>query len=339
MVQNYTEYTPYLIDDYGLFRYNYSIVPINRYLCTKNNTLMEIRQLRYFVEVARLKSYSLASKTLFITQSTISQQISKLEEELGVELLTRDTRHVALSDYGEQFYPCAVKVLDDARAGAERIRDVMNLNIGTLSVGSTYTFSPLLKQTVLEFYRLYPHIRLNIIITSKEELIHKLLDRELDLALTYKSPVDDERIESHILFQSRLCLIGSAMTLKGLSKEVTVKDLAHFPLALPSKGLQSRDTVESILYTEDVNLDIRLEINSVRSLLDLVVNSSMATMLSEEAIQGEKGLEAIPIAHPDGRMDGCYHYLKGAYHKKAAHKFVELLKQRNSSIRQKNVNL
>ena len=102
---------------------------------------MELRQLRYFVEVARLNSYSLASKTLFITQSTISQQIRKLEEELGVELLTRDTRHVVLSDYGEQFYPCALQVLEDARAGKDRIRDVVNLNVGTLSVGSTYAFS------------------------------------------------------------------------------------------------------------------------------------------------------------------------------------------------------
>lgn len=294
---------------------------------------MELRQLKYFVEVARLKSYSLASKTLFITQSTISQQISKLEEELGVELLTRDTRHVALSDYGEQFYPCALQVLEDARAGTDRIRDVMDLHVGTLSVGSTYAFSPLLKQTVLDFYRKYPNIKLNIIITSKEELMQKLLDRELDVALTYKSPLGDERIESHLLFQSRLCLIGRIGTLKGLGKEVSVKELAKFPLALCPKGLQSRDTLESILYAEDVNLDIRLEINSVRSLLDLVANSSLATMLSEEAIHGINGLEAVPIAHPDGRMDGCYHYLKGSYHKTAAQKFVEMLQLYNSSNR------
>ena len=291
---------------------------------------MELRQLKYFVEVARLKSYSLASKTLFITQSTISQQISKLEEELGVELLTRDTRHVALSDYGEQFYPCALQVLEDARAGTDRIRDVMDLHVGTLSVGSTYAFSPLLKQTVLDFYRKYPNIKLNIIITSKEELMQKLLDHELDVVLTYKSPGGDERIESSLLFQSRLCLIGRTGTFKGQTKEVTVQELARYPLALCPKGLQSRDTLESILYTEDVDLDIRLEINSVRSLLDLVANSSLVTMLSEEAIQGIHGLEAIPIAHPEGRMDGCYHYLKGAYHKMSAQKFVEHLQKLNS---------
>ncbi len=291
---------------------------------------MELRQLKYFVEVARLGSFSMASKALFITQSTISQQIQKLEEELGVELLSRDTRHVVLSDHGEQFYPCAVQVLEEARAGVERIRDVNALKIGTLSIGATYSFGPLLKRTVQDFYKQFPNIRLNLIITSKEELRQKLLDRELDLLLTYKSPLGDDRIESHLLFQSRLCLIGRIDELKGVGKEVSVRDLARFPLALPSRGLQARDTLEDVLFAQNVNLDIRLEINSVRTLLDLVANTPLVTILSEESIQQVQGFEAVPIAHPDGRMDGCYHYLKGAYHKMAAQKFIELLKENNS---------
>lgn len=285
--------------------------------------------MKYFVEVARLGSFSMASKVLFITQSTISQQIQKLEEELGVDLLTRDTRHVALSDYGEQFYPCAVQVLEEARAGTERIRDVKALKVGTLSIGATYSFGPLLKRTVQDFYKLFPHIRLNLVITSKEELQQKMLDRELDLSLTYKSPLGDERIESQFLFQSRLCLIGRIGELKGIGKEASVQDLSRFPLALPSKGLQARDTLEDVLFAQNVDLDIRLEINSVPYLLDLVANSPLVTILSEEAIQQVQGFEAVPISHPDGRMDGCYHYLKGAYHKKAAQKFIELLKENN----------
>lgn len=66
---------------------------------------MEFRQLRYFVKVAELRSFSEASKALFISQSTLSQQIKQLEEELGVELLVRDSRHVSMSDYGEQYLP------------------------------------------------------------------------------------------------------------------------------------------------------------------------------------------------------------------------------------------
>ena len=296
----------------------------------KSVLFMELRQLKYFVEVGRLGSFSLASKSLFITQSTISQQIRKLEEELGVELLTRNTRHVTLSDYGQQFYPCALQVLQEARAGAERIKDVKALKVGTLSVGATYSFGPLLKQTVLDFYREFPRIRLDLVITSQEELRQKLLDRELDVALTYKSPIGDDRIESHLLFQSRLCLVGRIGELKGVGKEASVQDLSRFPLALPSKGLQARDTLEAVLFAQDVKLDIRLEINSVRSLLDLVGSSPLVTILSEEAIHQVHGFEAVPIGHPDSRMDGCYHYLKGSYHKNAAQKFVEFLKENNS---------
>jgi LysR family cyn operon transcriptional activator len=296
----------------------------------KSVLVMELRQLKYFVEVGRLGSFSLASKSLFITQSTISQQIQKLEEELGVELLTRDTRHVTLSDYGEQFFPCAVQILEETRAGAERIKDVKALKVGTLSVGATYSFGPLLKQTVLDFFRKFPRIRLDLVITSKEDLRQKLLDRELDVALTYKSPFGDDRIESHLLFQSRLCLVGRIGELKGVGKEASVQDLSRFPLALPSKGLQARDTLEDVLFAQNVNLDIRLEINSVRSLLDLVGSSPLVTILSEEAINQVHGFEAVPIGHPDGRMDGCYHYLKGSYHKNAAQKFVEFLKENNS---------
>ncbi|MCR5351883.1 MAG: LysR family transcriptional regulator [Bacteroidales bacterium] len=288
---------------------------------------MELRQLKYFVEVARLKSYSLASKTLFITQSTISQQIRKLEDELGVELLTRDTRHVDLSDYGEQFYPCAVQVLEEARAGVDRIRDVKNLHVGTLSIGSTFTFGPLMTKTVLEFQKMFPGIRLDLVITSQEDLMQRILNRELDLALTYKSLIGDERIESRLLFKSRLCLVGRIGELAGCGPQVSVQDLARYPLALPAKGLQARDALESILYTENVDLDIRLEMNSIRLLLDLVANSPLVTTLSEEAIHHVQGFEAVPIDHPDGRMDGCYHYLKGSYLKMSARKFVDMLQE------------
>jgi LysR family cyn operon transcriptional activator len=290
---------------------------------------MELRQLRYFVEVGRLKSYSLASKSLYITQSTISQQIRKLEEELGVELLTRDTRHVALSDYGEQFYPHAVKILEEAEVSVDKIRDVKNLYAGTLSVGSTYSFGPLLMQTILDFYRQYPHVHLQLINTSKAQLIQMLLNRELDIALSYKSPMDDERIESRLLFQNELCLIGREDMLAGCENPAPVEALGRYPLALPFKGQQARDTLESVLFASDIDLDIRLENNSIHALLDLVRATSLVTVISSDAVHRIQGLIAIPIDHPESRMLGCYHCLKGVYQKKTTRAFIQILTENN----------
>ena len=290
---------------------------------------MELRQLRYFVEVGRLKSYSLASKSLYITQSTISQQIRKLEEELGVELLTRDTRHVALSDYGEEFYPHAVRILEEADVSIDKIRDVKDLYAGTLRVGSTYSFGPLLMQTILDFYRQYPHVRLQLVNTSKVQLIQMLLNRELDIALSYKSPMDDERVESRLLFQNELCLIGREEILAGCENPAPVEALGRYPLALPSKGLQARDTLESVLFANDIDLDIRLENNSIHALLDLVRATSLVTVISGETVHRIQGLVAIPIDHPESRMLGCYHCLKGGYQKKTTRAFIRILTENN----------
>ena len=290
---------------------------------------MELRQLKYFVEVARQGSFSLASKSLYITQSTISQQIGKLEEELGVQLLTRDTRHVCLSDYGEQFLPHAVKVIEEAQVCSDKIRDVKNLPTGSLNIGSTYSFGPLLMKSVLDFYRHYPHVRLRLYSMSRADLQQKLLDRELDIALAYKSAIDDDRIDSRLLFENRLCLIGRKDELIGCESPVQVASLSQYPLALPFKGLQARDTLESVLFAHDVDLDIRIENNSIHAILDLVRSSPLLTILSGEAVQDIKELRAIPIDHPDSRMLGCYHFLKSVYQKKSTQAFIDFLTENN----------
>ncbi len=291
---------------------------------------MELRQLRYFVEVSRLKSFSAASKSLYITQSTISQQIGKLEEELGVELLTRDTRHVSLSDYGREFYPHAVRILEEAQVCADKIMDVKDLQTGTLSVGATYSFGPLLMQTILDFHRQYPHVKLNVFNTSTSTRKQMLLDRELDVALTYKSPMDDDRIDSCLLFENSLCLIGRRDAMKECRQHVEVQTLSRYPLALPIKGLQARDTLESVLFAKNVELDIRLELNSIHAILDLVKSGSIFTILSGEVAHGIPELRAVPIHHPEGRMYGCYHFMKGAYRKRATDAFIRILTENNS---------
>ena len=76
-------------------------------------------------------------------------------------------------------------------------------------------------------------------------------------------------------------------------------------------------------------LDIRLENNSVQALLDFVRSSPLYTILSGAAVRGIRELSAIPIDHPESRMLGCYHFLKGAYQKKATQTFIEILTENN----------
>lgn len=231
---------------------------------------MELRQLKYFVTTAEKLSFSEAARALSITQSTLSQQIAALEGELGVQLFERNKRKMRLTDMGTALLPSALCTLQDADACLHHIRDVQGLECGEINIGTTYTFSPLLQDTVLEFMKEHPHIRLNIFCKSMEELLEMLGHRQIDVALSYK-PIDGgANIESHILFDSSLCAIVSKNHVLAKERSVTFRDLENHLVCLPAQGMQARCTLDRILSTiSQTHMDVRLEINDINILCDL----------------------------------------------------------------------
>ena len=293
---------------------------------------MEFRQLRYFVKVAELRSFSEASKALFISQSTLSQQIKQLEEELGVELLIRDSRHVSMSDYGEQYLPYAKQVLKDVDTSAERMNDVRQLKIGTLNVGATYTFCPLLADTVRDYMKKYPGIKLKIYCRSMENLMEMLEHGQLDVALSYKPLQSYDDIDSHILFNSNLCVIAGKDNPVAKKGRIRLAELENLPLVLPAKGLQARNAFDSLLYGQNFKFDVRLEINDLSMLLDMVSRTNLVTLLSGATIHNNKDFVAISLDHPHSEMQGSFHLLKGTYCKNATKEFLKMLVENNSFL-------
>ena len=293
---------------------------------------MEFRQLRYFVKVAELRSFSEASKALFIPQSTLSQQIKQLEEELGVELLVRDSRHVSMSDYGEQYLPYAKQVLKDVDTSTERMNDVRQLKIGTLNVGATYTFCPLLADTVRDYMKKYPGIKLKIYCRSMENLMEMLEHGQLDVALSYKPLQSYDDIDSHILFNSNLCVIAGKDNPVAKKERIRLAELENLPLVLPAKGLQARNAFDSLLYGQNFKFDVRLEINDLSMLLDMVSRTNLVTLLSGATIHSNKNFVAISLDHPHSEMQGSFHLLKGTYCKNATKEFLKMLVENNSFL-------
>lgn len=124
---------------------------------------MELRQLKYFVKAAETLNFSDAAKALNIAQSSLSQQIKQLEDELNVQLFLRSNHSIRLTEAGELMLPFALRTIHDAEACTDRIRDLQQLLTGTLNIGVTYSFSPILTETVISFMKLYPRIKLNIV--------------------------------------------------------------------------------------------------------------------------------------------------------------------------------
>ncbi|MBR4264752.1 MAG: LysR family transcriptional regulator [Bacteroidales bacterium] len=286
---------------------------------------MELRQLRYFCTVAAYKNFSNAAHELNITQSTLSQQIKQLEQELNVELLNRDSRHVRLTDTGLAFLPQARKTIVEADSCIDKIRDVQKLGTGTLNIGSTYTFSPILKEVVLDFMKAYPGVKLNLFCHSMEKLMEMLDDQEIDVALSYKPYENYPNIESHIIFDNSLVCVASKKNKLSEQKLIRLSELEKWKLALPAKGLQARNTFDRMVEGLDYRFDVRLEINEINVLLDLIRETTLVTVLSQATIAGQQDLCAIKLDQSGTSMEGSFHIKKNAYMKSATKTFIKML--------------
>lgn len=288
---------------------------------------MELRQLKYFVRAAHTLNFSEAAKSLYVTQSTLSQQIRQLEDEFGVPLFMRTSHEVTLTEAGEELLPYAEETLSNASACAERISDLKNLLTGTLRIGVTYTFIPILTETVQSFMRQYPQVKLDICCKTMEELMELLEKHEVDFVLAFKPTCRYEHIESHILFDNSLSVIVRADHPLASRKTASLKDIERYELVMPSKGLQARNTFDAIPSRDEYEFNVKVELNEVNILLQLVRENNLVTILSEATIHNEPRLKAIALDVKGNEMEGCIHTLKKSYRKRSACEFIRLLSE------------
>ena len=285
---------------------------------------MELRQLRYFTKAAETLNFSDAAKCLNIAQSSLSQQVKQLEDELGTQLFIRSSHSVRLTEAGEMMLPFALRTLHEAESCVDRIHDLQKLLTGTLNIGVTHSFSPILTESVISFMKMYRTIKLNIVYKQMNELMELLAKREIDFVLAFRplQPMPD--VESHILFQNALSAIVGKHHPLASKEKVSIAELEKYELALPSKGLQARNAFDSI--APDFNsFNIRIELNEVNTLLKLIRQTGVVTVLAEDSIYDIQDVKAVPIDVPGNEMTGCVHILKDTYRKHSMQEFIRIL--------------
>ena len=288
---------------------------------------MELRQLKYFVKSAEYLNFSVAAKHLYITQSTLSQQIKQLEFELGFELFLRNSRHISLTEAGEEFLPFARKTIQDAEDGVQRLYDLQNVKAGKLRVGVTYSLSTVLTEGVLEFIKVYPEIKLEVCYKTVNELFVLLRENKLDFILSYKP-----------LFENALAVVVSKEHPLASRKSMGLREIADLQLVLPSHDLQARMMLERLVQGKGIEYSSRLELNETNILLQMVSTGSYATILSTSAVFGNTRFKAIPIDEPGNVMEASLLSLKGAYQKSAAREFIKILLE-TEAVKRRLVNM
>lgn len=291
--------------------------------------------MRYFAKIAELKSFSEAAKLLNMSQSTLSQQMQQLEKEMGVKLLSRNSRHVALTDVGQEMMPAVLNTLHQADSCMDAIKNATELKTGEITIGSTYTFSPLLKQTVLDFMKKFPGVKVNIHVRTMEALMFELTHHEIDIALSYRSLDKIPNTEAHALFTSKLAVVMNKCHSLSHRRALGLRDLNGYKMALPVPGIQARNVLDAVIERARIRMkyDLVLETNDINNLLSLVENSDIITILSEASAKMNPNVAFVPLDEKMSSMEGCYIVHKESYVKHAVREFVKIINA-DTSFRQ-----
>ncbi|MEY0891424.1 LysR family transcriptional regulator, partial [Providencia rettgeri] len=158
---------------------------------------MDVRSLRYFVEVVQFNGFSRAADSLFVTQPAISRSIKKLEQELGYKLLIREVDGVSLTDEGEILLIHAKQILEQFNQMNKALKEKSGPLEGVLHVG----LPPVIASTyfadiILAFSQRYPLVELKIIELGTRKMMDAMLNGDVETAAVML-PLDDERFDLH----------------------------------------------------------------------------------------------------------------------------------------------
>ncbi len=206
---------------------------------------MDIRALRYFVEVVQLNGFSRAADALFITQPAISRSIKKLEDELGVILLMRDVDGVRLTDDGAILFEHAKQILVQFNNMNKALRDKSGPLTGTLNVGlppviaSTY-----FADVIMAFCSRHPQVELKIFELGTKQMVDAMKEGLVETAAVVL-PFNEDIFELTPFSEDHLMLLTSPSHSLALKKEVSFKELINEPFIFFSEDFRINDLVYS----------------------------------------------------------------------------------------------
>ena len=168
---------------------------------------MNLRQLYYFKTIAELEHYTRAAEALYVSQSSLSHAIRELENELHVELFTRQGRNIKLTRHGELFYPHVKKTIETLENGISQLQDYIDPNRGTVSLSAFSSLDAFVSDAIVQYLSATGRVdvRFQYEHDSFHEIHQKLVRGDIDLAIATK--IDDPRLEGVRIGSHELVLL------------------------------------------------------------------------------------------------------------------------------------
>ena len=297
---------------------------------------MTLQQLRYFLAAAEHGSFSAAAESLLMAQPSLSDQIRRLEAELGVPLFARAGRRLALTEAGRMLRPHAERTLAAAEEAAESVKEVRTLTGGTASFG---TFGSahhyLLGGLVQDFRRRYPDVRVRVVGQNSAEVADAVREGGLEAGLI-ALPIDDRGLEVRPSIREENHYVSASP--QRLTKPMTIEALAAAPLILYDARWGAVDPMRRQLAARAqraaVRIEPQIEVEYLTAALDLAARRLGDTIAGPSVLVTRGYARRLFSVSLDPPLYDTFAFItrRNAHLSPATRAFMELAEKRVAAI-------
>ncbi|WNQ14033.1 LysR substrate-binding domain-containing protein [Paenibacillus aurantius] len=287
---------------------------------------MELKQLEYFMAICEELHFSRAAEKMGVSAPNISQQIRKLEEELGVLLFDRVGKTIVLTEAGAILQEHGAAVFGHLQQASDAIADLKQMRGGSLSIGVLPGDADLLfNALLLDFHQTYPTISLSLLETMK--VTEQVLDRSLDVGVTI-GPVNDERLTSIPLFNEEFSLAVSRRDPLAAENFISLNRLHTLKMVMFPPEHQCRKLIDRFCQDKGFAVQPHMVTTTLSSLLQMVQSGVGACVLPRLLLENLQNpdIQVVPLRNPTPSQDICLIYRSDRYIGYAMRTFIKTLR-------------
>jgi DNA-binding transcriptional LysR family regulator len=274
-----------------------------------------LRQLQVFEAIVRLGSFTRAAEELFLTQPTVSMQIRKLTDAMGLPLFEHVGRNVEPTEAGLELYDACRRLFEMLANLEMKIADLKGMKRGRLRMGVVTTAKYLAPEILGEFSRLYPGIDLSLKVTNRESIIERMQANDDDLYIMGQPPEDVLDVEAYPFSPNPLVVVAPRDHPLLGKKNIPLKEITKDPFIIREPGSGIRDATLRTFEKKRLRPNVRMELGSNEAIKAAVVGGLGLSVLSLHTLtlEGADGpvaildVEGFPIirqwyiVHPKGK--------------------------------------
>jgi DNA-binding transcriptional LysR family regulator len=291
---------------------------------------MELSQLRYLVALAEELHFTRAAAREHVAQPALSQQIRRLEDEVGLALVERTTRRVSMTEAGELLVARARRVLAELDAAHAELGALRGVQSGRVLVGTMHTMGPIDVALVLaEFHNRHPGIELTVRENSSEELAEMLRVDELDLAfLSVTERMESHGLGLHQLVSEELVVVLPPTHRLARRARVRMVDLSQEQFISFRPGARLRELLSAAGAQAGFDPHVTLESNESRRIRRLVSRGmGVAILPRSDAVEPGADVAVAALIAPALSRDITLAWREGRRHPPAVGEFIALARE------------